>query len=391
MHHSVIKRCVYTILLIGGTYWAQALPKAAKSVIKNSAFDVIVSRRDTLQSIFYRYGLDKKDLYAMLAQVNNAKLASIRPGQLIHFDTINGKRVVEMKIFLSNDHIIKVHKVQSGFKLDELKTVKKGYYSKVEFALKRSLYVDGKRHGLSVANLAEIDQVMRTDPTIDPKRFSPGTKIAVVLEGDGTKNSVKSPVSIHVLQGKKKWSVTRFHDKYGNHFYHPDGSTAAVSFLKYPLSKFRVSSHFSLNRYHPIHRYRRAHYGVDLAAARGSPIWATAPGKVVYAGNKGGYGKTIILQHGSQYQTIYAHMSRFAKGLKSGDVVKQKQIIGYVGSTGHATGPHLHYELRVKGKPIDPMRAKLPKKATLKGDLYKAFQQYQSHLLKALASKAKAK
>ena len=101
-------------------------------------------------------------------------------------------------------------------------------------------------------------------------------------------------------------------------------------------------------------------------------------------GTKGGYGKTIIIQHGGQYQTIYAHLSGFKRNLKAGDMVSQKQIIGYVGSTGHATGPHLHYEMRLKGVPIDPMRAKLPKKSRLKGDLLNAFESYQVRLTKSV-------
>ena len=387
--NSCIKQLLIILCaaLILGSTSGYALPKTKTStrINRNTAFDVIVSKKDTLHSIFSRYGLDKKDLFAMLAQVDNKVVTSIKPGQLIHFDTVNGKQLRAMKIFRSNEHVITVSKIQSKYSLKEIKSDKKGFYSKVEFTLKRAIYVDGKKNGLTNENLAVIDQVMKTDPTINPKRFAAGTKIAVILEGNGVKNSAKDVVGIHVLQGKKKWSVTRFNDKYGNNFYHADGSTAEVSFLKYPMRTFRVSSPFSLNRMHPIHRFRRAHYGVDFAAAKGSPIWATAPGKVVFVGNKGGYGKTIILQHGSQYQTIYAHMSGYAKNLKLGDLVSQKQVIGYVGSTGHATGPHLHYELRLKGKPIDPLHAKLPKKAKLKDDMLKAFQHYQAHIIQAFS------
>lgn len=351
--------------------------------VSNTSFDVIVSKRDTLQSIFTRYGLNKKDLYQMLEQVDKGPLSKIKPGQLVHFDTVKGRKVQEMKIFCSNEDFIQVSNEKGVYKLTNVVKSKKGFYTKVEFDLKKNLYIDGRKNKLTAAHLAEIDQVMKTDPSIDPRRFAPGTKVAVILEGANA-NSAKKVVAVHVLQGKKKWSVTRFNDKYSNNFYHTDGTTAAVSFLKYPLKKFRISSPFSTSRMHPTLHYRRPHYGVDLAAAQGSPIWATAQGKVVFVGTKGGYGKTVILQHGSQYQAIYGHLSRFGKGLKSGDIVKQKQIIGYVGSTGHATGPHLHYELRRKGVPIDPMRAKLPSKSRLKGDLYSAFQKYQAHIIRSL-------
>tara|TARA_B100001989_G_C24529943_1_gene461012 strand:- start:311 stop:1492 length:1182 start_codon:yes stop_codon:yes gene_type:complete len=393
MCKTSVNRIICTTLILGYCLFANALtkPKQNNKVSRNTSFDVIVSKRDTLQSIFTRYGLDKNDLYTMLGQVNNKELVNIKPGQLIHFDTTNGRKLKSMKIFRAHNHTITVTNNNSKYSLKEVHSAKKGFYSKVEFVLKRSIYADGKKNGLSAANLGVIDQVMKADPTIDPKKFIMGTKVAVVLEGDGTTNGAKNVIAIHVLQGKKKWSVTRFNDKYGNHFYHPDGTSSEVSFLKYPMARFRVSSPFSLNRMHPIHHLRRAHYGVDFAAAKGSPIWSTAPGKVVFVGNKGGYGKTIILQHGGQYQTIYAHMSQYAKRLKVGDAIQQKQIIGYVGSTGHATGPHLHYELRLKGKPIDPLRAKLPKKAKLKGDMLDAFKQYQSHIIQALSVKGSKK
>jgi len=178
--------------------------------------------------------------------------------------------------------------------------------------------------------------------------------------------------------------VTRFHDKYSHQFYHDDGSTAAVNFLKYPMKSFRISSPFSTSRMHPILGYKRAHNGVDYAAPTGTAIWSTAEGVVEFVGNRGGYGKAIIVKHGENYKTLYAHLSGFSKGLKKGDRVKQKQVIGYVGKTGHATGPHLHYELRRSGIPLDPLRAKLPVKAKLKGELLKAFHSYQGMISSAL-------
>lgn len=356
----------------------------------NTSFDVIVSRRDTLQSIFTRYGLDKSDLYAMLSQVDRNKVSSIKPGQLIHFDTSDGKRLTGMKVFRAHGDVVVVKRSAGHYKLahDIKPEVKvKGQFHQVGFQLKRSLYADGKKQGLSAANLAEIDRVMKMDPMIDPKRLLPGTKVEVTLEGELKKNAKNNVVAIDVTQGKKNWHVTRFHDKYSHQFYHDDGSTAAVNFLKYPMKSFRISSPFSASRMHPILGYKRAHNGVDYAAPTGTAIWSTAEGVVEFVGNRGGYGKAIIVKHGENYKTLYAHLSGFSKGLKKGDRVKQKQVIGYVGKTGHATGPHLHYELRRAGVPLDPLRAKLPVKAKLKGELLKAFQAYQGSINTALSMK----
>ncbi len=358
--------------------------KSSPKISTNSSFAVIVSKKDTMQSIFARYGLRSKDLYSLLAQVDVREIENIRPGQLIHFETVRGRRLHGMKIFRSSEDVVEVRSQNGNYTLTSQKTKNTGFYSQVGFKLRKSLYADGKRNGLSNANIAEIDKVMRSDPTIDSRKLPIGTKVKIVLESGG-ENKQKKVIGIDVSHGKHIWTVTRFHDKYGNNFYHSDGSTAAVSFMKFPLKSYRISSPFSPRRLHPILHTHRAHLGVDLAAPKGSPVWSTAQGKVVHLGRKGGYGNTIIIRHGAHYQTVYAHLSRYRAGLKVGDTVKQKQVIGYVGSTGHATGPHLHYEMRKNGVPLDPMKAILPKKAKLSGTLLRSFQQYQSHIKKTLA------
>jgi len=123
----------------------------------------------------------------------------------------------------------------------------------------------------------------------------------------------------------------------------------------------RISSGFSRKRFHPVLKKWRAHKGVDYAAGRGTPIRSTANGKVIYKGTKGGYGRTVVISHGGKYSTLYAHMSRYGKGVRSGGYVKQGQTIGYVGATGLATGPHLHYEFRVNGVHRNPLTFKTPK------------------------------
>ena len=132
------------------------------------------------------------------------------------------------------------------------------------------------------------------------------------------------------------------------------------SFLRTPVHLGNVSSRFSARRLHPVLNIFRPHKGVDYAAATGTPIMASGTGKVVYRGTKGQYGKTIILRHGNIYTTLYAHMSRYAHGTGVGRLVQQGQVIGYVGRTGLATGPHLHYEFRVNGVHRDPLKVKLP-------------------------------
>ena len=138
-------------------------------------------------------------------------------------------------------------------------------------------------------------------------------------------------------------------------YYSPDGRSVRRAFLKVPLNFRRVSSKFNKRRFHPVLHKTKGHYGVDYAAARGTPIWAAAHGKVLITGRRGGAGKMVKLSHANGVQSVYMHLSRIASGIKPGVKVKQRQVIGYVGSTGLATGPHLHYGIKVRGRHVDPL------------------------------------
>ena len=166
-------------------------------------------------------------------------------------------------------------------------------------------------------------------------------------------------------------------------YYDFSGASLKGAFLRTALKFTRISSNFGMRK-HPVHGGWRGHKGVDYAAAPGTPIHATADGVVEFIGKQGGYGNVVILKHHGDYSTLYGHQHGFAKGLKKGDSVEQGQLIGYVGSTGWATGPHLHYEFRVGKKPIDPLSVDLPVARALEGKERQAFEntvtQYREHI-----------
>ena len=153
------------------------------------------------------------------------------------------------------------------------------------------------------------------------------------------------------------------------------------AFIRTPVDFARISSRFSIGRRHPILNKIRAHKGVDYAAPRGTPIKATGDGKIVLAGRRGGYGNAVIIQHSGKYRTLYGHMQGFAKGIKTGGTVKQGQIIGYIGTTGLSTGPHLHYEFQVNGQHVDPLGVKLPMADPLASAEKKRFLQMSKPLM----------
>jgi murein DD-endopeptidase MepM/ murein hydrolase activator NlpD len=143
-------------------------------------------------------------------------------------------------------------------------------------------------------------------------------------------------------------------------YYRPDGSSVQRQFLRAPLSFRRVSSGYTLSRLHPILKVRRPHQGIDYAAPTGTPVWAVASGKVIHRGRMGGFGNTVRIRHPNGYVSYYGHLSRFAKGLHVGDTVSQKQVVGYVGSTGLSTGPHLDFRMKKNGKYVNPSRISSP-------------------------------
>ena len=167
-------------------------------------------------------------------------------------------------------------------------------------------------------------------------------------------------------------------------YYADNGDAMRKAFLRTPVALARISSRFNLKRKHPILNKIRAHKGVDYAAATGTPIKATGDSTVIHASRKGGYGRTVILKHGGKYTTLYAHLHRYARGVRTGKRVKQGQIIGYVGKSGLATGPHLHYEFRVHGVHRNPLTVKLPKVESISKDVMPEFRENITPMLAEL-------
>ena len=167
-------------------------------------------------------------------------------------------------------------------------------------------------------------------------------------------------------------------------FFTPEGASVRRSLMRTPIDGARLSSHFGMRK-HPILGYSRMHRGTDFAAPSGTPIYAAGNGVVEYAGRKGGYGKYVRIRHGGSYKTAYAHMKGFAKGIKKGARVKQGQVIGYVGTTGRSTGPHLHYEVHVDGKQVNPLKVALPRGEKLKPAELAEFAERRSEVERQLA------
>ena len=184
-------------------------------------------------------------------------------------------------------------------------------------------------------------------------------------------------------QGRTYRAVRYTNAKGRTDYFTPDGHSMRKAFLRTPVDFRRISSRFG-KRQHPTLNKMKMHKGVDYAASRGTPIKAAGDGKIIFRGRKGGYGRVVIIQHGGRYSTLYAHMEHFKKGQYVGKRVKQGDIIGYVGSSGRATGPHLHYEFRVNGTHRNPLTVKLPDAAPIEREYRKDFELKSRGLLSQL-------
>jgi murein DD-endopeptidase MepM/ murein hydrolase activator NlpD len=170
-------------------------------------------------------------------------------------------------------------------------------------------------------------------------------------------------------------------DAVGSGYYDAEGKSLRLAFRRYPLDYVRITSAFDWQRYHPVLGIYRAHLGTDFGAPHGTPVKATGDGTVQFAGRDGGYGNIVVIRHPGGYTTHYAHLSRFGKDIARGKRVEQGEVIGFVGATGLATGPHLHYEFRHNGRPLDSRTARLPGQPPIPGDLLASFQRVRDERL----------
>ncbi|TNC79839.1 MAG: peptidase M23 [Oleiphilus sp.] len=349
-----------------------------------------VNSGDTLSHLFAQAGFNDKTMYQVLGKGNkNKELTRIYPGEKIAFssDEATLKKVklirspLESYVFSANESGDYV-----GEKITREPEVHTAY---AEGTIDSSLFLAGQKAGLSQTQIMELANIFGWD--IDfVLDIRSGDQFSLVYEElflDGEKYKNGRILAASFTNQKRKLDAVLYEQADGiSNYYTPEGNSMRKAFLRTPVDFARISSHFNLKRKHPILHKIRAHKGTDYAASRGTPIKASGDGKVIHAGRKGGYGKTVIIQHGQKFTTLYAHMSKFARGVRTGKRVKQGQVIGYVGSTGLASGPHLHYEFRVNGVHKNPVRVKLPHAKPIPQQELNAFREKTSIYLAQLAT-----
>tara|TARA_R110000787_G_scaffold187093_16_gene298936 strand:- start:4262 stop:5629 length:1368 start_codon:yes stop_codon:yes gene_type:complete len=346
----------------------QAIQSAAVSnVITPAASEwttLDVESGDSLSTLFDSQGLGTQQWVSILTLGEDARqLKYVKAGEKIEILQRDGQ-LQELRYDLDDLRTLHVRRTEKGFESTTLTAAVERSTRVVAGVVDSSLFVAGQKAGLPVRAVMNLAELFRYD--IDfALDLREGDRFAVVVEElfkDGKKLRDGDLLAAEFINQGKVHRAVRYKDAKGRAaYYTPEGESLRKAFFRTPLDVARISSHFNLRRRHPILNTIRAHKGVDYAAGTGTPIKATGKGTVKFVGVKGGYGRVVILQHGSQYETLYAHMSRYARGLRAGNRVKQGQIIGYVGSSGLATAAHLHYEFRVNGIHKNPVKIVMPR------------------------------
>jgi murein DD-endopeptidase MepM/ murein hydrolase activator NlpD len=325
---------------------------------------VTVKSGDSLATIFNKLDISAQQLHALLEQGGAAhNLKKIHPGQKLRVLTDEKQGLVKLSYPIDKLSTLEVSRNGEEFDISTSHRTPERREVSASATINSSLFLAANKAGMSDNITMELAGIFGWDIdfALDIRKGDSFTVLYEEIYLDGEHIDNGEILAAEFVNQGKRYQAVRYTDAGGRtDYYALNGESMRKTFLRTPVEFSRISSRFSTGRKHPILNKIRAHKGVDYAASTGTPIKSTANGKIIHIGKKGGYGNTIIVQHGTRYSTLYAHMSKYRGGLKNGSRVRQGQTIGYIGSSGLATGPHLHYELRVDGTHRDPLRVKLP-------------------------------
>jgi len=337
---------------------------------------ITIGRNDTLDRVFRELQLQISDLAALRSLPDVRKsLDIIRPGDVIQLTHLDGE-LKSLTRQINETATLSVTRAEEGFSANIVENPLETEEQRLTGTVESSLYVAVNEAGGTDRLAVSLADVFKYD--IDfVNSVQPGDRFIVTHEQqlqDGEFVRDGDILAAEFVNSGRIYRAVRYVTPDGRaDYYTPDGRPVRKAFLRYPVDYGRISSGYSLARRHPILNRVRAHRGIDFAAPAGTPIKAAGTGRVVSRGVSGGYGNVVVLAHSNGITTLYAHMSRYARGLAVGDRVAQSEVIGYVGRTGLATAPHVHYEYRVNGVHKNPAKVTMPKAAPILASLMEDF------------------
>jgi murein DD-endopeptidase MepM/ murein hydrolase activator NlpD len=345
-----------------------AEPVITEPVVEADTADwqsVIIKSGDTLASIFSKKGIPSTTTHKIARLNEQTKtLRYINPGQEIQLLLDDEGKLRQMKYIPDITRTLLIQRTEDqsfasriiNYQLDPYPVYREG-------TIETTLFEAAANADIPQDIIMDLAGIFGWDIDFSLDIRS-GDRFGIVYEElykDDVKIRNGRILSAEFVNNGKTYRAVYYTDPTGeSDYFSPDGKSMRKAFLRSPVDFRRISSRFSNKRWHPVLSKWRSHKGVDYVAARGTPVRASGDGKVIFTGTKGGYGRLVVLRHGGRYTTAYGHLNGYARGIRSGKKVKQGQIIGYVGSSGLATGPHLHYEFRVNGVHRNPLTVKLP-------------------------------
>jgi murein DD-endopeptidase MepM/ murein hydrolase activator NlpD len=346
-----------------------------------------IQRGDNLTTLFKRAGLGPRDVYRVSNSVSGTDaLKHLRPGEHLALLVEDGQ-LTKLRHIRSPISSTLLLRADQGYDVIEEERTPERRTALVQGRIEHSLFLDAAKAGLSDKVIMELASIFGWDVdfALDIRM---GDQFQVLYEEeylDGEKLGDGNILAARFINQGRLYEAVRYTDTKGNsNYFTPEGRSMRKAFLRSPVDFRRISSRFKPERFHPVLGKKRPHRGVDYAAATGTPIKAAGDGKVIWRGTQGGYGRTVIIQHGGNITTLYAHMSRYQPGVNNGTRVKQGQVIGYVGASGLATGPHLHYEFRINGVHKNPLTVALPQAESIPASEMSAFTAQTRHMIAEL-------
>ena len=342
--------------------------------------DYIIKNNDTVEKILKQFKIKNEDIRNISLKLKARKLTNIYSGRklsLILKKLEDGSNTIVNFVYpINNTTSVEIRKYQNDFSLKEniLQLYKKEVV--VKNIIKNNLYNAAVESGIEPNIIIEFARIFgfEVDFQRDIRKGDWFEILYEKLEDDNNKvRDTGKIIYASMYVNGEEINLYNFNYKNDVEYYDIKGKSITKSLMKTPINGARLSSSFGMRK-HPILGYNKMHRGTDFAAPSGTPIMASGSGTIKRARWCGGGGNCIKIKHNSTYETIYAHMKAFAKGIREGKKVKQGQIIGYVGSTGLSTGPHLHYEVLINGKKVNSQTLKLPSGKVLKGDERKVFE-----------------
>ncbi len=340
---------------------------------------ITIRRGDTLAGVLTAANIDAGEIAALArTQPEVRELYRLYPGQVLRYRADDTGQLADLIYPVNDLEQLHLQRQDGGLALAREKQAYDTRLAYVTGSIQSSLFADGQHAGLSDAQVMQLVDIFGWD--IDfAQDLRPGDSFSVAYEenfANGQKLNDGPIAAAEFVNQGKVYRAIGFRDEAGAlSYFSPEGMSLRRAFLRSPVKFSHITSRFSLGRFHPILKTWRAHNGVDYGAPTGTPVMATASGRIVSVGVKGGYGNAVVLKHGGSYSTLYAHLSRFQSKIRAGGYVEQGQIIGYVGKTGLATGPHLHYEFQVDGAHRNPLTFHFPQAEPIRAEQRKDFLQ----------------